>query len=284
MGSTTAYDASVSTHTGLVRQNNEDSYYLDGRLMKAHGKACRRDSFRRSARESVFAVCDGIGGEQNGEKASGEAVALLQAFCAGIAGKSGGIDELIKEMGRFVQGANDAIYDLAVKDDAEGMGTTFTCLVLCGREAAALNLGDSRVYLMREGQLRQLTTDHTEAERLVRLGIISREQARGHRTKHILSRCLGVSPEEGRMEASVSEIISLAEGDVFLLCSDGLTDMLDDGEIRDVLLGKRVSGKQENRTHASKVPDLAEKLVRHALANGGRDNVTAMVVRINGIA
>lgn len=127
------------------------------------------------------------------------------------------------------------------------------------------------MYLFRDGILKQLTRDHSESERLIRLGIITREQARGHKSRFMLNRHLGMPPEEGILEADISEIIQLQKGDTFLLCSDGLTDMVEDETIKDILAA------------SIDTKEAAQMLINEALKNGGKDNVTAVVLKFDNL-
>ena len=148
------------------------------------------------------------------------------------------------------------------------MGSTFAGLAFYKEQAIAINLGDSRVYHQRKDQLIRLSKDHTEAERLYTMGLIAREDIDTHKKKHILTRHFGVGPEEGIMEADFSEAMIPEKGDLFLLCSDGLTDMLTEVEINQALQKKLPPKK------------LAALLIQEALEKGGRDNVTVIVIRV----
>ena len=266
---TTQFQISAISDTGRVRDNNEDNLYVCNQYMK-QGEQGGFQLFKDAKGNSfVSAVCDGMGGEKSGEQASFEAVnrfnyAVNENSFAGIT-----LQEKIHEINKYIRETNAAIYNMAVGSfDLKGMGTTFVCLVISQGQAAAMNVGDSRAYLFRDGILKQLTRDHSESERLIRLGIITREQARGHKSRFMLNRHLGMPPEEGILEADTSEIIQLQKGDIFLLCSDGLTDMVEDEYIRKIIEESEDSQKG------------AQQLVNEALKNGGKDNVTVVLVKI----
>ena len=148
------------------------------------------------------------------------------------------------------------------------MGTTLASVVFSQDKAMALNIGDSRVYLFRDSSLTKLTNDHTEAERLIRLGLLDKDTARFHKSKNILTRHLGVDPANGVMEADYSDNFTVLKGDIYLICSDGLSNLLTDEELKFHL---SIPGNSAV---------LCKDLVELALSNNGTDNLTALVVRI----
>jgi protein phosphatase len=189
---------SALSDTGLVRENNEDNLYIDGKFMRQG----EQGNFKLSAVEKscslVYAVCEGMGGEKSGERASLEAVNRLHIVAGDPAFAGMALEEKIKRINTYVGETNSAIYNMASGSfENKGMGTTFACLIISEGKVVAMNAGDSRVYLLREGILTQLTHDHSESERLVRLGVITREQARSHKSRFVLSRHFGMPPEEG---------------------------------------------------------------------------------------
>lgn len=129
-------------------------------------------------------------------------------------------------------------------------------------------MGDSKVYLIRKGKIIQLSTDHTQAERLIRLGILTQESAIGHSSKHQLHRYFGVSPLEGVLEADISDTVDIEKNDIFLICSDGLTDMIEERKILEILQSER------------QIEQLNTSLVDEALERGGNDNVTSILIKI----
>src|SRR5262249_39517205 len=145
-----------------------------------------------------------------------------------------------------------------------GMGTTLTLACSVGFDLILAHIGDSRAYLLRGGELHQLTRDHTVVQRLVETGCLRREEAVTHRLRHVLTRCLGAS--EGEVNAECHEV-SLSDQDQVLLCTDGLTDMADDTAIRAVLLS------------AASANEACHALVQLALERGGKDNVTVVLAR-----
>jgi PPM family protein phosphatase len=227
------------TDTGRQRHANEDSYF---------------------ARAPLFAVADGMGGAQAGEVAS--------RIAAGAFERRGRVSDEKPAEGQLeeiAQAANREIHQLAQEDSSRaGMGTTLTSAVLRDDEVALGHVGDSRAYVLRDGQLKRLTKDHSLVEELRRQGRLTEEQAEEHPQRSIITRALGPEPS-----VNVDTMTFPAkDGDVFLLCSDGLTTMVSDDEIRQILT--------EARTLRSGV----SKLIEAANRGGGRDNITAVAFRV----
>jgi protein phosphatase len=236
----TVLRSGTATDTGLVRSSNQD---------------------RGIATSSLFAVADGMGGHAGGEVASKVAMeALQQAFGQHPSGP--GLFEAVSS-------ANTAVWVASQESaDLRGMGTTLTAVALVnegGRDVLALvNVGDSRSYRFHDGELTQITTDHSLAEEMVRNGEITAAEAMVHPHRHILTRALGVSPE---VNADLWRIRP-EQGDRFLLCSDGLTNELSDDEITEIL--SSIHSPQE----------AVEAMVQAARDHGGSDNITAVLVDV----
>ena len=225
--------STVATHTGRKRRHNEDAYVLQPPL---------------------FAIADGMGGARAGEVASSLAAAALQ---------SGEVDGNGKErVTALIQAANRSVYERSSRDaEVAGMGTTMTVALVEDGTVTLGHVGDSRAYVLRDGELEQLTDDHSLVAELVRGGKLSAEEAEHHPQRSVITRALGTDPD-----VDVDTFTVEAEdGDVFVLCSDGLTDMVGDDEIGEVLAGSR-----ENLKAA------AEELVRRANKAGGQDNITVV--------
>ncbi len=226
------------THVGKVRQINEDAYYLP-----KNG-------------EGFAAVADGMGGHQAGEVAS--AIAIRE-FTAEIRGKVPSEDALKEAVRR----ANTAIYEEGARDPLKrGMGTTLTALWYDTDNIYLTHVGDSRAYLLRNQALMQLSNDHSLVSELVALGEITPEQALTHPQRNFITRALGTGK---RTEADILHL-DFQSGDVWLLCSDGLTNHMRAAEIAEVLL------------RSAPWPDKLQSLIDTALDRGGRDNITAVAV------
>lgn len=228
----------AKTDVGRVRQGNEDSYLV---------------------REPLFAVADGMGGHLGGEVASATAVEAITS------GTARSMPHDPSDLAEIVRAANAAIWDKAKQDpDLRGMGTTCTLALIEDGSLHIAHVGDSRAYLLRSGDLTQLTEDHTLVSRMVQEGRLAPEEAERHPQRSIITRALGADSD-----VTVDEItMPLAEGDRILLCSDGLTSMIDAGTVHDIL------ARQPN-------PEAAvDELVERALDAGGEDNVTVVLIDV----
>lgn len=234
-------NAAAATHVGMIREGNEDAYLCT---------------------DGLYFVADGMGGHSAGEVASEIAVTTLADLLSDVVANGLTADDLAAA----VRHANTAILAEAIRDRAKsGMGTTLTGLAVADperRRALVANVGDSRTYLWRHGELRQVTKDHSHVQTLVDRGAITRAEARVHYQRNIVLRAMGIDPE---LEVDVFEL-DLEHGDRFVVCSDGLVDEADDEAIEMAI-----------RT-AADPQDLADKLVVLANEGGGRDNVTVVIV------
>jgi serine/threonine protein phosphatase PrpC len=225
------------------------------------GKKRRRNEDSYVCEPPLFAVADGMGGAQAGELASGLAAAALRDESSELTGGEQRVDGLIQE-------ANRRIYERQSQDAAaSGMGTTITVALVEDGQVVIGHVGDSRAYLIRERKLEQLTEDHSLVAELVRSGKLSPEEAEGHPQRSVITRALGTDPD---VDVDVFSV-ETRPGDLFLLCSDGLTSMVDDETIlREV---------ERNRGDLSKA---AKALVRAANKGGGEDNITVVFFEIIG--
>jgi serine/threonine protein phosphatase PrpC len=236
---------------GHARENNEDKfdfYEPDEESLLA-------------ARGSVYLVCDGMGGHNAGQIASELAA---KQFLHAYYHLGGAAQEAARHA---ILQAHHYIAEMASKIPSRyGMGTTLTALILKQDEGILAHVGDSRCYRLRKGVFEQLSRDHTLVARLVEQGILTPEQAKYHPQRNVIRQAVGVADPSEPLEPDI-ETFPLQEGDLYLLCSDGLTDLVDDAEIEAIL-------RDEPPTRA------AWRLVDRALANGGRDNITVVLVQI----
>ncbi len=208
----------------------------------------------------LLAVADGVGGSRAGEVASDIATSTLVALLSAGA-ESREVDA--QTLRRALEQANASILERWQESDLEGMGTTMTAAFLSERRLVYAHAGDSRLYLFRGGRLLRITQDHSVAEELVRRGSLPPEQAEVHPQRHVLTRYLGLMPfscDEGSEE--------MQEGDIVLLCTDGLTDALPESRIQ-----KEIEAGFDG---------LALRLVEAANAAGGPDNTTVVAVMVEG--
>ena len=231
------------TDTGRRRRHNEDAYVCDPPL---------------------FAIADGMGGAQAGEIASHLAATSVQhAEPFQQAGRDGGSEATVEQL---IQDANRSVYERARADEStSGMGTTMTVALVDGDLVRIGHVGDSRAYLVRDHALEQLTEDHSLVGELVRSGRLSPEEAEDHPHRSVITRVLGTDPEVDVDSFSVEA----KPGDLFMLCSDGLSSMVDDGRILELI-----------EEHAADVKTAAKALVDEANENGGEDNITVILFQI----
>jgi len=239
---------------GLTRVHNEDYFEID-------------------PEHRLYIVADGMGGHSHGEVAAQLAVNSIRDFIHKTADKDTtwpfGMDNRLERhtnlLKMSIRIAHDSVLRAISKDGSlYGMGTTVVGLLLAGNVAAVAHVGDSRAYRLRNGRLDQLTQDHTWVNEQVVAGFLSKEQARSHPLKNVVTRALG---GESDVLVDVREI-EVRPGDVFLLCSDGLTGMLSDADIRDRL---SLNGS---------LHEICRRLVNDSNARGGIDNVTVVVLAI----
>ena len=252
------------THSGRTRRENEDNYDLNGRLTST-GDLRKGSAFVQSMAEPFhLAVCDGMGGESYGELASGIAVETVAAHASNIY-ESG--EDFSFAIANCIEDANSRI---CAEINARGkrMGTTLAAIYAVKGKIICVNIGDSRIYHYSKGILEQISFDHTHAQTIVDAGQVSQDNINQIPDAKRLTKHLGVFPGEANLSPNISVIDDVDNGDIVLLCSDGLTDMVDDGEITAIL------------STAESAQDAASKLIRRALENGGKDNVSVMAAFI----
>ena len=237
------------TDVGRIRQGNEDSLYADA-----------------SESRGLFIVADGMGGHAAGEVASEMAVAIIADELTAL--ESVDAPDSQGRVAEALRRANDAIYRRTVLEaDKQGMGTTASVLVLSDSGYVIGQVGDSRIYLLRDGVLRQLTKDHSYVQEQVDAGFLTPEQARYHPYSNVITRCVGAN------EAVEPDVFAgpVQAGDVFLVASDGLTGMVDDRRLQQLLS----SNAQPRR--------VVDALIAEANGRGGLDNITAVLVQVHAV-
>jgi serine/threonine protein phosphatase PrpC len=236
------------TDVGMMREENQDSLAkyphdnLDLTLPKGQ----------------LFILADGMGGHNAGKEASELAVNLFAYYYYSVPG-----DDIAESLRRGFDGANDHIYNYSRHNPAlAGMGTTCVVLVLRNDTAYFGNIGDSRIYRLDENQIEQLTRDHSRVAEMVRIGVLTREEAKIHPERSILYRSLGV---RAVLEADIFDPITLRAHDYFLMCSDGLINYVEDEEIQRIVVSRSLKA-------------ACEELVRLAKERGGSDNITIQLI------
>jgi PPM family protein phosphatase len=230
----------------MIRSGNEDNFAVDN-----------------NDHRGLFIVADGMGGHAAGEVASEMAVQILLRELSEL--KDVDAEGSGERVARALRDANRAIHDRTITEvDKQGMGTTVSALVVSGTQYLIGQVGDSRVYLLRDGALRQLTKDHSYVQEQVDAGFLTPEQARYHPYSNVITRCVGASPD---VEPDVYRG-HVRPGDTFLVASDGLTGMVDDWRLQQLLMAR---ADEERVVHS---------LIAEANGRGGLDNITAIVVRV----
>jgi protein phosphatase len=234
---------------GMIRAGNEDNFFAEA-----------------NAQRGLFIVADGMGGHAAGEVASEMAVQIVTRE---LAATNGIADPAVSEKVRAaLRSANLAIFTRTLEEvDKQGMGTTASVLLLADRNYLIGQVGDSRIYLLRDGALRQLTKDHSYVQEQVDAGFLTPEQARYHPYSNVITRCVGAS-ESVEPDVYTGEVKA---GDLFLVASDGLTGMVDDRRLQQLLLSRASPGR------------LVDALISEANGRGGLDNITAIVVQVTSL-
>lgn len=255
------------THPGKIRVKNEDNFYVDGKWKKDIGKNDMLVSGIVRSGKLFTAVFDGMGGRAKGERASFIAAESMEKY--DLAVKNGQAPHLNDDEMYYVQRVNRVLCNESDRT-GRGMGTTMAVLEFVDDSVVSENIGDSRIYRWSSGRLEQISTDHTMVARMIRMKQITEEEAREHHMNHRLTQYLGIPEEEMILEPETTGPIRLKQGDRFLICSDGLTDMLTNKEISEIMQCKL------------SVDNLANRLVQEALAAGGKDNITVSVIEVAG--
>ena len=243
----------ANTDTGKVREHNEDSFLTLGGKSSPPGI------------DALLVVADGMGGHAAGEVAS-------QMTVEGIQRAIGGEDLTSRDLrghalggllGKLLEDVNREVWEAGQTPERQGMGTTCTLAAIRDDQLFLAHIGDSRAYLLRDGAIHQVSTDHSWVEEAVAMGTLSREAARIHPNRNVITRAIGLDP---KAQIDVSAI-PIENGDLILLCSDGLNSMIDDDEIERIL--KESAPKQ-----------ACQALIDAANGQGGHDNTTVVVATI----
>ncbi|MFI5228070.1 MAG: Stp1/IreP family PP2C-type Ser/Thr phosphatase [Gemmatimonadales bacterium] len=235
------------TDVGMIRSGNEDHYAVNA-----------------TTDRGLFIVADGMGGHAAGEVASEMAVQIVELELQGAAGDLGN-QSAGEKVAAALRKANRNIHDRTMTEvDKQGMGTTASVLLVSPAGYLIGQVGDSRVYLLRDGALHQLTKDHSYVQEQVDAGFLTPEQARYHPYSNVITRCVGASPD---VEPDIYRG-EVRAGDLFLVASDGLTGMVDDRRLQALLMSRT---EPERKVHL---------LIAEANGRGGLDNITAIVVQV----
>lgn len=236
---------SACTDIGKTRPQNQDSYYVP------------------NTDKQFFIVADGMGGQKAGSVASKIAVEIMSNYIDEYYNKENDKEELLK---KAVSHTNEVVYKLASEnEELRGMGTTVVAALLADEDIYIVSAGDSRCYLIRNDMISQLTIDNSYVEVLLQQGIITKEEASNHPDKNIITKAVGVEKD---IDVETQRI-KAENGDILLLCSDGLTNMVKNEEILEMILNE----------HAN-LDQCVSNLVNKAIQNGGKDNITVVLVEV----
>jgi protein phosphatase len=244
------FAVAAGSDVGRVRLGNEDHFYADA------------NDYR-----GLFIVADGMGGHAAGEIASKMSVDIVSDDLSDLNDLESA--HALERVAQALEDANRAVYQRSVNEsDKKGMGTTISALVLADERFIIGHVGDSRIYLLRDGELRQLTHDHSVVQEQVDAGMLTPDEARRHHQSNVITRCIGMQRD---VEPDITDG-DVHYGDIFLLTSDGLTNMIEDRRLQQLL--------------SSRVPParIVDALIAEANACGGVDNITAVVVRVHSSA
>lgn len=234
------------TDTGKIRNINQDAFFV-------------------MPDERIFLVADGVGGHNDGELASRTVMADIAEYVKEHPLSQDADDAAVKEyFGSLIDLANTHVFSMARRNTPGGMATTLVALFLGRKKAYAANVGDSRLYLVRDGSIRQITEDHTYVNNLIKEGIITKEQAQTHPDKNMITRAIGA---EAKVRPDYFDF-EIQKGDVFVLCTDGLYNEVSDQELCETLISAK-----DMRT-------VCSSLVEKANSRGGADNITVVSVRL----
>jgi len=244
------FAVAAGSDVGRVRKGNEDNFFADANEYRG-----------------LFMVADGMGGHAAGEVASQMAVEVVSVDLEKL--KDLESADALEMVSLALRHANRAVFERsAAERDKMGMGSTASVLVLADERFIVGHLGDSRIYLFRDGELRQITHDHSVVQEQIDAGLITRDAARNHKQSNVITRCVGMGWD---VEPDITDG-DVRQGDVFLLASDGLTGMVDDWRLK-ALLGSRATPER-----------LVDAMISEANSRGGVDNITAVVVRVHSSA
>jgi len=252
----------VSTNVGFIREHNEDNYFADELGIRTEENEIMEGGLPLDTRR-VFAICDGMGGEEFGDEASLISVNILSLYLQKI--REATQEDLNETINRYAAAANNEIFEMVRQRHAHQSGSTLAMVCIDNNDVNVYNIGDSRVYILQNGFLTQITEDQTLALKKIRANIYTEEEAKNSPDSHTITSFLGVD-NRGIGPKAVPSGYFPTGAMTLMICSDGLTDMCEDDEIREILMQDN-----ENPAHA---------LVQRALEHGGVDNTTCVVIQV----
>lgn len=254
--------ASAVSHIGNVHSVNSDNFYMNGRFMFEHETDNIQVSIEKKGKEFVFAVCERMERDIPDRSTSISAVKELAKIQKKIESSSKDINVKFQMLSECIEETSNLIYSETLGRSGEVAETAFAGMLISDGKGAVLSSGNCRTYLFRQGTLKQLFADYKKAERLLKLGIITNEQAK------ILSNRFGVSDSEDLGKIKKSEIVDIVEGDLIIICTDGVGDIVEEDYIYEALCWDKDTG------------NIANMIISNALKTGGEDNMTALVIKV----
>lgn len=256
--------AAVVSHKGCERGNNEDNFFFNGDLMLL----ADMDQGAYIVQEfddanQLYAVCDGMGGANLGERAAYISARQMVNFSASFA--SGSVSQNIE---KFANQISQMVAEDARKNNARIEGSTLAMAAIVKQTLYVANVGDSRVYRLRGGELQQLSDDHSEVNRMRAAGLLTEEQARKAANSNVITRYIGMDEKKRPADFAYQSKHTLAVGDRIMICSDGVSDLLSKAQMEELM------------KNASSPEEAARVLVMSALELGGKDNTTAVVLEV----
>ncbi len=236
------------TDLGQKRENNEDTIFVSNQSI--------------GCLENLYIVADGMGGHKAGQIASKEAVEIVVEYMKNNCVENEPLDNLISA----INVANEKVFELGRSNqEYESMGTTIVAATLNGSNLFVGNVGDSRLYKISDGQISQITEDHSLVATMIKAGEITKDQAKNHPQRNVITRAVGTDKEV----VADGFIIKVKSGDTIVMCSDGLSNMLGDGEIYSISSNKELTLEKR-----------AEMLIDSANENGGSDNISVVIIDV----
>lgn len=251
--------SAVGSSPGCVRTNNEDNFYIDGIYAEGSKSFVINPIRNDSVTRHCFGVFDGMGGFEKGEYASRICAETLKLYDDA---------NLYSNIKTYIDDANDRICKLNMIHS----GSTVALAIIRDDIASLCNIGDSRIYLFRDNTLCQLSVDHTRGRTMVEAGFITKDELAKSKIRHELTQHMGISKEDFSLSPYIIADFKMYPDDILLICSDGLTDMVKDELIESIIR------KNEDKSPA----DIVMALIEEALSNGGMDNITTLIIKVEG--
>lgn len=252
------WSAYAICHVGKVRKNNEDNLMIDGNIKEDMDALHYEKKIGHRFHSTTMSVCDGMGGEENGEFAAVTAVEQLKAK------KIKNANDMVQALNK----ANEIICEKMTKEKVRRIGSTAVAIHVTRKGVDLVNIGDSRAYRYREEILQQMSLDHTELQSKLNLGI-PLEEIKNKSAGNRLTQHLGIFPHEMVIEPFIQEKLDIEKGDIWLLCSDGLCGFVEDEKIAEIM------GKYK------RLSTMGDALFKEALSVGGKDNISVVLMKIH---